>query len=223
MVHPERVSQWIVFRIQLLPPLGHNSSYLSSEISGTPTLVLLIHVMLMMRGQGGLWGNSCTLFVPTVQGGTAGLIPRAEQDYLSLSPAECGQSRGVLLGNGLESGHGGLLPWRVHQRLGGRDNLVDWEGARVERIGEEDITGIPQAPVVRLCGAAKVTPTGLGIRAVGHPRHRGRLQTGRYGPLGHVPYGPLPGRRKCNPVSGGRQTAIDTGGYGPPILDKDSP
>ena len=82
----------------------------------------------------------------------------------------------IVLGNGLESGHGELLRWQFHREPGGRHNLVSREGVRVDRVGEDTIRGGPQAPTVRLRRTSEATPTVVGICAAGHPRHRRRLK-----------------------------------------------
>ena len=47
----------------------------------------------------------------------------------------------------------------------------------------------PQAPAVRLRGPAEVTPTGVGIRAAGHPRDQQRVRASGGGDRKGVPAG----------------------------------
>ena len=47
--------------------------------------------------------------------------------------------------------------------------MAGGESAGVDRVGENSVRGRPKAPAVRLCWTADVTPTGVGIRAAGHP------------------------------------------------------
>ena len=53
------------------------------------------------------------------------------------------------------------------------------QGRGVDGVGQNFSRGGPQAPAVRLCGSAEVTPTRVGIRAAGHPWDQQRVRAGR--------------------------------------------
>ena len=82
---------------------------------------------------------------PEGLGATAGLIPGTEQEYLGRSPAERGQGRGIIQGNGDDGGNLESLPWQVHWQQGGRGHIADQEGAGVGGVGENTIEDLPQA------------------------------------------------------------------------------
>ena len=94
--------------------------------------------------------NTRILLGPTGQGATTRLLPGSNQEYLGHSSAEHVQSQVILMGDGIESGHGESLPWQFCQRPGSRENLVGREGAGVVRIGVDDIRGGLQAHAVYL-------------------------------------------------------------------------
>ena len=93
----------------------------------------------------------------------------------------------------------------------------------MERSGGYNIRGDPQSLAVRLHRTSEVAPIGVGTCAAGPPRHRGCLWTSIDGPLVHVHPGLLQGRRRGNPGAGVHPTASETGGSGPPRLNKDGP
>ena len=127
--------------------------------------------------RGKLWSINLTLQGAEDQGATAGLLPGSNQEYLGRSPAECVQSRGILPGNGGDGGHWEFLPWLIHHRPGGNGHLDRREGAGIGRVDDYIVGCVPQVPAVQLHCTAEVTPTGVGLRAVGHPRHTGRIRT----------------------------------------------
>ena len=93
----------------------------------------------------------------------------------------------------------------------------------MDGFGENTVGGFPQAPVVRLRSTAKATPIGVGIRAVGHPRHWVRLRPSGSGALGCFHSIPLPGPWIGNTGEGGPPPARETGWPGPPRHEKNGP
>ena len=49
--------------------------------------------------------HTCTLLGTAGQRATTGLFPKTDQYYLGFSPAECGQSRGIIQGYRYGGGH----------------------------------------------------------------------------------------------------------------------
>ena len=126
-------------------------------------------------------------------GATMGILSGTYQEYLGCSPMECRQGRDLLKEHGDGGGHREPLTWRVCKLQGVRVQMTVREGAGAGVVGEIIVGGCPQAPTVRLRRTAEVTPTGVGIRAVGHPRQWGSLQTSGTGAEGRIHPGPLPG------------------------------
>ena len=81
------------------------------------------------------------------------------------------------------------LSGRIRGGARGGATMYSDEGRGVGGVGKNFGRGGPQAPPVRLYGSAEVTPTGVGIRAVGHPRDKQRVRTGRRGDRKGVPPG----------------------------------
>ena len=69
------------------------------------------------------------------------LFTKTNQEHLGCSPAERGQSRGILLGNRNFGGYRKSLPWRLRWQPGRRYHVVGREGAGVGRVDEDIIWG----------------------------------------------------------------------------------
>ena len=93
----------------------------------------------------------------------------------------------------------------------------------MDRVGENSGGGCPQAPAVRLRNNTEVTPTGVGIRASGHPWHWGCLRPGGPGAEGRLHSGPLPGTWRGNTREASHPPAHEIGGPGPPRPNKNGP
>ena len=81
------------------------------------------------------------------------------------------------------------LSGRIRGGARGGATMDPDEGRGVGGVGKNFGRGGPQAPAVRLCGSAEVTPTGVGIRAAGHPWDKQRVRTSRGGDPKGVPPG----------------------------------
>ena len=90
------------------------------------------------------------------------------------------------------------------------------ESTGVDRVREKSVGGRPQAPTVRLCRTALVTPVGMGNIAAGHPQHQGRLQPGGTGPAGRLHSIPIPGPGRGNTKERGHIPTCETSGPVPP-------
>ena len=73
------------------------------------------------------------------------------------------------------------VPWGFRRRQSFGGHLTGGEVSGIGVVSEDPGRGIPQAPAVRLHRNSEVTPTGVGIRAAGHPRHQRRLMPGGKG------------------------------------------
>ena len=70
----------------------------------------------------------------------------------------------------MQSGSDGeQITCRVHWGVGGGGKLDQGEGRCVDRVRPDIGRGGPQAPAVSIFSTAEVNPTGVGIRAAGHP------------------------------------------------------
>ena len=175
------------------------------------------------RGRGHLRANPRIISGPAGPGDTAGLLPGTDKEYLGRSPAERGQGIGIIQRNEDGSSHWEPLPWRIHWRQGGLGHMAGREGAGMGIVGKDTVGSLPQAPAVRLCRSAEVTPTGVVICAAGHTWHRGRLRTSGIGSEGSIYSGPLPWPRIGNTGEGVHPPAHKIDGPGPPKPNKDGP
>ena len=79
------------------------------------------------------------------------------------------------------------IPGRIRGEDGDGDRVGQDQGRGVVGVRPHFDRGGPQAPAVRIYGTAEVTPTGVGIRAAGHPRDQRGVRTGGGGDCKGVP------------------------------------
>ena len=164
--------------------------------------------------------NPCTLLGPAGKGGTAGLLPVTDQEYLGRCCAECYKGGGMLPWYGDEVRQKESLTWGFCQRQGGRGQLAGGEGTGVDRVGENTVGGCSQATAFRLCRTKEITPTGLGICAAVHSQHWGRLRPGGTGAAGSLHSRPLTGPGRGNTRERTCPHTHETGRPSPPLTDK---
>ena len=114
-------------------------------------------------------------------------------------------------------------PRRVRRGEGGGGWMDKGEGGGVGRFRPDIGRGGPQAPLVRICRAAEVTPTGVCICAAVHPGDRSCLLSNGGGYRNGVPPGTIRGRGRWSPREGYHPPASEAGGDGPPRPDADGP
>ena len=110
-----------------------------------------------------------------------------------------------------------------HQRQGDRGQLAGGEGTGMDGVSESPVGGYLKAPTVRLHKTEKVTPTGVGIHAVGHTPHWRRLRPGRTGAAGNLHTGSSTGPGRGNTRYRGHTPTCETGGTRLPLSNKDGP
>ena len=95
----------------------------------------------------------------------------------------------VLPRDGDQNRDGEPIPGIIRGGAGDGEPVGQDEGRGVGGVRPHIGRGGPQAPAVRICGTAEVTPTGVGIHVAGHPRDRRGVCTGGGGDRKGVPPG----------------------------------
>ena len=93
--------------------------------------------------------------------------------------------------------------------------MAGGKGSGVDGVDKNPVGGHTQAPTVRLRRTTEVPPTGVGIRALGHPSHRRRLRSGGTGAAEDLCTDPLTEPRRGNTKERGHTPTGETCGTGP--------